>query len=212
MRADARRNRQLLLEAAAAEFAEHGMEVSIARIAARAGVGKGTVFRHFATKEQLIIAIFGGQLDRLAAKGAELLSCADSEQALLVFMSDAINLQIADRAFCQAVTAELRRDPQLRAAGDRLAMAAGALIARAQADGVVRDDITGHDVVLLINAVAQATTPLGDTIPGLWQRYLSLVLDGLRPQAARPLPVPAPGFLAPPASDTGNDGPVHVAR
>ncbi|MEU7003015.1 helix-turn-helix domain-containing protein [Nonomuraea sp. NPDC046570] len=198
MRADAARNRRLLLEAAAAEFAEYGTEVSIARIAARAGIGKGTVFRHFATKEHLVTAIFGDQLDRLAARGEELLGHADSGQALLAFMADAVEMQVADRSFCQAVTADLRRDPQLRAASDRLVAAAGSLTARALADGVVRDDITGYDIVLLINAVAQATAPLGDAVPGLWRRYLSLIFDGLRPQAAHPLPVPAPDSLAPP--------------
>ncbi|TMR97724.1 TetR/AcrR family transcriptional regulator [Nonomuraea basaltis] len=198
MRADAVRNRRLLLEAAAAELAEHGTEVSIARIAARAGVGKGTVFRHFATKEQLVTAIFGDQLDRLAARGENLLGHADSGQALLEFMAGAVELQVADRSFCQAVTVDLRRDPQLRAASDRLVAAAESLTARARADGAARDDITGHDIVLLINAVAQATAPLGDAVPGLWRRYLGLIFDGLRPMAARPLPVPAPGSLAPP--------------
>ncbi|MEV5495875.1 helix-turn-helix domain-containing protein [Nonomuraea fuscirosea] len=197
MRADAVRNRRLLLDAAAAELAEHGTEVSIARIAARAGIGKGTVFRHFATKEQLLLAIFSDQLDGISARGETLLQRPDPAEALLEFMAAAVELQLADRSLCQAVTAAMRREPVVRAAGDRLVAVADALTARARRAGDVRDDVGGPDIVLLINAVTQATIPLGDTAPGLWRRYLSMVFDGLRPEAARPLPVPAPPSLAP---------------
>ncbi|TMR28765.1 TetR/AcrR family transcriptional regulator, partial [Nonomuraea zeae] len=189
MRADAVRNRRLLLDAAAAEFAEHGTEVSIARIAARAGIGKGTVFRHFATKEQLLAAIFGDQLDRLSDAGEALLGSADAGGALLAFMAEAVELQCADRSFCQAVTASTRQDPEIRAASDRLVGVADALTANARQAGSVRGDVTGHDIVLLINGVSQATAPLGDAVPGIWRRYLGLVFDGLRPEAAHPLPV-----------------------
>lgn len=213
MRADAARNRRLLLDAAAAEFAEHGTEVSIARIAARAGIGKGTVFRHFATKEQLLLAIFSDQLDALTARGEALLDHLDAGDtalgegvdggrpdwgaALLEFMAAAVELQLSDRSFCQAITVTTRQDPVVRAAGDRLVAVAEALTARARQDGSVRGDVTGPDIVLLINAVTQATVPLGDAAPGLWRRYLSMIFDGLRPEAAHPLPVPAPHSLAP---------------
>ncbi|MFC4009225.1 TetR/AcrR family transcriptional regulator [Nonomuraea purpurea] len=241
MRADAVRNRRLLLDAAAAELAEHGTEVSIARIAARAGIGKGTVFRHFATKEQLVAAIFSDRLDGLTAKGEALLNSptaprnrlegcdggsappdapegrggpsgvpgsggaegageAGSGGALLEFMAAAVELQASDRAFCQALTADLRHEAQVRAAGDRLVAVAESLTSRARRDGHIRGDVTGHDVVLLINAVSQATAPLGDALPGLWRRYLSMIFDGLRPEAARPLPEASPTSLAPPGT------------
>ncbi|MEV4112999.1 helix-turn-helix domain-containing protein [Nonomuraea sp. NPDC049695] len=193
MRADAVRNRRRLLDAAAAEFAEHGMEVSIARIAARAGIGKGTVFRHFATKEQLMAAILSDQLDALVATGKELLESAGPGEAVLDFMAAGAGL----RSFCVALTAEMREEPPVRAASERLAAVAESLTARAMRAGAVRGDVTGHDVLLLINAVVQAVAPLGDAAPELWRRYLSLVFDGLRPEAAHPLPVPAPRSLAP---------------
>ncbi|HUR04344.1 MAG TPA: helix-turn-helix domain-containing protein [Nonomuraea sp.] len=216
------RNRRLLLDAAAAEFAEHGMDVSVAQIAVRAGIGKGTVFRHFATKEQLITAIFADQLDSLAATGEALLrgtgvgagmgaeagigasvpagagmgagpaAAARGADALLAFMSAGVEAQVSDRAFCQAAGAIARADPQVRRASRRLAAVAEALTAEARREGSVRDDVTGHDIVLLINAASQATMPLGDTVPGLWRRYLSMMFDGVRPAAAHPLPVPAP--------------------
>lgn len=199
IRADAARNRKLLLDAAAAEFAENGMDVSIARIAARAGVGKGTVFRHFASKEQLVAAIFCDQLDGLAATGKGLLEAEDPGAALLAFMTAGVELTTADRSFCQ-VTAEMSRsDPAIRAASDRLAGVAESLADRARRAGVVRPDVTGHDIVLLLGAAAQAALPVSDALPGLWRRYLAMIFDGLRPEAARPLPVPPPtsGDFAP---------------
>ncbi|WP_214326155.1 TetR/AcrR family transcriptional regulator [Nonomuraea sediminis] len=192
IRADAARNRRLLLDAAAAEFAENGMDVSIARIAARAGVGKGTVFRHFDSKEQLVTAIFCDQLDGLAATGTGLLEAEDPGAALLAFMTAGVELTAADRSFCQ-VTAEMSRsDPAVRAASDRLAGVAESLADRARRAGVVRPDVTGHDIVLLLGAAAQAALPVGDAVPGLWRRYLAMIFDGLRAEAAHPLPVPPP--------------------
>ncbi|MFI6601985.1 TetR/AcrR family transcriptional regulator [Nonomuraea sp. NPDC050536] len=192
IRADAARNRRLLLDAAAAEFAENGMDVSIARIAARAGVGKGTVFRHFDSKEQLVAAIFCDQLDGLAATGKGLLEAEDPGAALLAFMTAGVELTAADRSFCQ-VTAEMSRsDPAIRAASDRLAGVAESLADRARRAGVVRPDVTGHDIVLLLGAASQAALPVGDAVPGLWRRYLAMIFDGLRPEAAHPLPVPPP--------------------
>ncbi|MFF4622407.1 hypothetical protein [Nonomuraea jabiensis] len=73
----------------------------------------------------------------------------------------------------------------------------------------MRPDVTGHDVVLLINAAAQAVASLGDAVPGLWRRYLSLIFDGLRPEAARPLPVPAPVTLIPAEIVAGRLRPVR---
>src|ERR1700716_2418818 len=102
-RTDAVRNRQLLLGAAAEGFAEQGTEVSIAEIAQRAGVGKGTVFRHFVTKEDLIAAIMGEMIDSLIATGVGLSDAADAAAALLEFMTTGIELLAKDRGFCEVV-------------------------------------------------------------------------------------------------------------
>jgi len=204
LRADAARNRRLLLDAAAGTFAEYGMEASIAQVAARAGVGKGTVFRHFASKEYLVAAILADHLDELAATGTALLDADDPTAALLEFMTAGVERQSVDRSFCQATTGAVRGEPQVRAASERLAKVAEALTDRARRQGAVRDDVTGHDVVLLISAAYQVTAPLQSADPALWQRYLALIFDGLRSEAAHPLPHPAPGrdqFTA--ATDAG---------
>ncbi|MFE0426448.1 TetR/AcrR family transcriptional regulator [Streptomyces sp. NPDC058953] len=191
-RADAVRNRRLLMDAATAEFAENGMDVSITRIAARAGVGKGTVFRHFDTKEQLLAEIFSDRLDELVAAGERLAAADDPGAALLEFMTIGTEIQARDRSFCQAAAVLSRCEPTVRTSRERLADVAGTLVTRAQHAGAIRDDVTGLDIVLLLSAASQAVLSLGDETPGLWRRYLSMIFDSLTPGAARPLPVPSP--------------------
>ncbi|KPI20256.1 regulatory protein TetR [Actinobacteria bacterium OK074] len=192
LRADAAHNRRALLDAAAATFAEQGMDASIAQIAARAGIGKGTVFRHFATKRHLVVALLCDQFDELAAAGTALLDAADPESALLEFMTTGVGMQARDRSFCQAATDIVRGDPEVRAASTRLSEVAEALTDRARRQGTVRGDVTGQDIVLLLGAACQAAMPVGDVVPGLWRRYLGVIFDGLRSEAAHPLPHPAP--------------------
>ncbi|MEW1750868.1 TetR/AcrR family transcriptional regulator [Streptomyces angustmyceticus] len=192
LRADAAHNRRALLDAAAATFAEQGMDASIAQIAARAGIGKGTVFRHFATKSHLVAAILCDRLAAFTAVGTGLLDAADPEAALLEFMTTGVEMQARDRCFCEAGTGIAHSDPEVRAAGDRLLDTAEALADRARRQGSVRADITGEDIMLLSRAAYQAAAPMGDVAPDLWRRYLHVIFDGLRPEAAHPLPHPAP--------------------
>ncbi|MFE9663732.1 TetR family transcriptional regulator [Streptomyces sp. NPDC005955] len=192
MRADAVRNRRLLMDAAAAEFAENGMEASITRIATRAGIGKGTVFRHFDTKEQLLAEVFSDRLEELVAAGLRLSGSADPTAALFEFMTIGTEIQARDRSFCQAAAALSRSESAVRASRERLADVAETLVAEAQRAGTIRDDITGLDVVLLLSAASQAVLSISTDAPDLWQRYLSMTFDGLRSRSAHPLPVPAP--------------------
>lgn len=191
-RADAVRNRRLLMDAATAEFAENGMDVSITRIATRAGVGKGTVFRHFDTKEQLLAEIFSDRLEELVTAGERLSGTDDPGAALFEFMTVGTEIQARDRSFCQAAAALSRSEATVRTSRERLADVAQILVTRAQGAGAIRDDITGLDIVLLLSAASQAVLSISEEAPGLWQRYLSMIFDGLRPGAAGPLPVPAP--------------------
>ncbi|MFF2353379.1 TetR/AcrR family transcriptional regulator [Kitasatospora sp. NPDC058115] len=191
-RADAVRNRRLLMDAAAAEFAENGMEASITRIASRAGVGKGTVFRHFDTKEQLLAEVFSDRLEELVEAGRKLADADDPEAALFDFMTVGVEIHVRDRSFCQAAAALSRSEASVRASRERLADVADTLVARAQRAGAVRDDVTGLDIVLLLSGASQAVLSIDEAVPELWRRYLAMTIDGLRPQNARPLPVAAP--------------------
>jgi AcrR family transcriptional regulator len=189
-RADAVRNRELLLAAAADEFAEHGLDVSVADIARRAGVGKGTVFRHFATKDDLISAIVLERLNALNVVGEGLVDAADPEAALLEFLTVAARQrQQRDLSFLQEA-GEL--DAEVTRARALMFQLVHTLVDRARDRGVVRADITGTDVILLMCAPNHVTSYVPDAPPDLWERYLAIIFDGLRPEGARPLPQPPP--------------------
>lgn len=200
-RTDAVRNRQLLLNAAARAFAEQGIEVSIAEIAQRAGIGKGTVFRHFATKDELVAAIMGEMLDSLVAVGVRLADAADPAAALLEFMTTGIELLARDRGLCDVVGRPALQHADVRAGIGRLSDVVETLTDRARRQGAVRQDITGQDIVLLLGGVHQTAAPLERSQPQLWRRYLRLVFDGILARSAPPLPHPPPHRLDSPAAD-----------
>jgi AcrR family transcriptional regulator len=190
LRSDAARNRQLLLAAAADEFAERGLDASVADIARRAGVGKGTVFRHFATKDDLLAAIVLDRIEELTAVGERLLDAADPGDALLEFLAAAAHQrQQRDLSFLQEagdLNVEVTR------VREQMFRTIHNLVDRARGHGAVRADITGTDVILLMCAPNYVTSYLPDAPPDLWRRYLAIIFDGLRPEGAHPLPQPPP--------------------
>ncbi|GAB4060579.1 TetR/AcrR family transcriptional regulator [Catellatospora paridis] len=193
-RADMVRNRRLLLGAATEAFAERGVDVSMGEIAQRAGVAKGTVFRHFATKEDLLAAIMLQLLDRLTGTADRLLQADDAAAALWEFMTAGVEALAGDRAFCDVIGRPSLQNAEVRDAIAKLGHVAETLTARAREQGGVRADITGTDIVLLLGGIHQTAAPVLDTQPQAWRRYLELAFDGLRVTTTRPLPHP-PGRL-----------------
>ncbi|WP_238011759.1 helix-turn-helix domain-containing protein [Dactylosporangium sp. AC04546] len=190
MRADAARNRRLLLAAAADEFAERGLDASVADIARRAGLGKGTVFRHFPTKDDLLAAIVLDRIDELVAAGERLLAHDDAGAALLEFLTVAAHQrQQRDLSFLHEASAP---SPDVTRARERMDTTVARLVERAREQGAVRADVTGTDVVLLMCAPNYVTSYVPGAPPDLWRRYLAIIFDGLRPQGAHPLPHPPP--------------------
>ena len=193
LRTDAARNRRLLLIAAEDEFADKGADASVADIARRAGVAKGTVFRHFATKEKLIAAIVGGHIGALTDVARGLLGAADAGAALLEFLSVAAGeRQQRDLTFLQSIG---EADPEVIRLRDELYATIGGLVYRARESGAVRSDVTSTDIILLMCAPVHVVQYLSDPAPGLWRRYLAIIFDGLRPEGAQQLPEPAPKDL-----------------
>jgi AcrR family transcriptional regulator len=190
LRADAARNRKLLLAAAADEFAEHGLDASVADIARRAGVGKGTVFRHFATKDELIAAIVIDRMASLSDLGERLYESDDADAAMREFLTAAaMQRQERDLSFLAGASESMA---DVNRARERMTAAIDRLVARARERGVIRADVTGTDVFLLMCAPNYVTGYVPNASPDLWRRYLALILDGLRPEGARPLPEAAP--------------------
>ena len=190
VRADAARNRESLLAAAEQEFAERGLSASVADIARRAGVAKGTVFRHFATKEDLIASIVCAHIAALTEAARRLSDAADPGTALLEFLTIAADQrQQHDLTFLQSAS---ESDPRVGEVRDELHSALGILVGRAHQSGAIRSDVTETDVFLLMCAPVHVVENLAAPKPLLWKRYLAIIFDGLRPEGAHPLPQPAP--------------------
>jgi AcrR family transcriptional regulator len=183
-RADAERNHSALLEAAIAIFAERGLDVSVAEIAKRAGVGQGTAFRHFPTKDRLILAVVRRRIGEVLADAVEWETRADGAEALFGFMAGLAEMQSRDRALFEAAGSAVLGEPEIREAHHELVAIVGRLLKRAQKAGEVRDDVGPMDVLLLVKAVSAAAEILQAIEPRPWRRYLDLVRDGLSPQGA----------------------------
>lgn len=181
LRADAQRNLNRVLEAAAEALAEHGPDVSVDEIARRAGVGHGTVFRRFPTKDALIAAVVCKQLAEFSAGIEELLERPDAGSAFEDFIWQAAELYARDRAIFESLPRCCEFDDVL-AAKRGLDEIVGQLAARAQEQGALRPDVEPGDVLVLVGSaiIGAAQTANGDA----WRRYVAVVLDGLRAPGA----------------------------
>jgi AcrR family transcriptional regulator len=191
LRADAERNRRRILDAARATFAEHGLDVGVDAIARAAGVGTGTVYRRFPTKEQLLRAILEDRVDALVEQLEEIARIDDPWDAFAAAAERFASAIAHDRAFFQLF--QQTNQPLVGEASKlRMLEALAPILHRAQAAGVVRDDVVIVDVPALCAVAARLPVWRLARQPELWRRYLAVVLDGLRPAGAHALPHPPP--------------------
>jgi AcrR family transcriptional regulator len=189
LRADARRNREAVLAAARRRFAKCGLECQMEDIARTAGVGVGTVYRHFPTKNDLIAALVADRFERLAARAREALAEEDSWEAFCDLMRYSAELQVSDRALSEIISSQ----PQL---GQHEAVASGLvdttteLIAKAQRAGEMRKDAVIEDVPTLICGLGAVAAGSGNMVELNWERYVEIMLDGLRAPGVNKLPPP----------------------
>ena len=192
LRADAERNRQRLLAAAKELFATRGLHVTLDDIARHAGVGTGTAYRRFANKDELIDALMVDRISDIGAIAQESLEEPDPWVGLRSFFDRALALQAADRGLKEVLFSSGRGRARSDQARLKIAPIVTKLVARAKEAGVVRPDIDTSDVPLInfmLNTIVDFSR---DIEPGLYKRYLAIVLDGLRPRDdLEPLPVEA---------------------
>jgi AcrR family transcriptional regulator len=178
LRADARRNRALILEVASEAFASDGLSVPVQEIARRAGVGTGTVSRHFPTKEALFEAILLSRVGWLADQAARLARCDDPGAAFFEFFSLVIAEGAANRGVAEALAgAGFDLDETARREGIDVMGALSSLLARAQSAGSVRGDVDAADVKALITGCLARTPSAAD--PAARDRMISVVRQGL---------------------------------
>ncbi|MFC4914000.1 TetR/AcrR family transcriptional regulator [Actinomadura gamaensis] len=202
-RADARRNRDGILAAARAAFAEDGPDASLNEIARRAGVGPGTLYRHFPTRQALLSAVLADRVERLCARAEQLVADASPDEALDGWLHAFLAHARSDHGLGGAALTEPAHpdprpdpDPGLDRGLDpglgldchaAIRAAAARVLANAQRAGVARADATPEDMIELVVGVA-LTTAGPDTGPDRPGRLLALVRDALRPPPDRARP------------------------
>jgi AcrR family transcriptional regulator len=169
LRADARRNREKVLAAARAAFADQGIAAQMDDVARRADVGVGTVYRHFPTKVAVYVRT--------------LLTLDDPWEAFTRAMWFGAEKTAGDRAFTE-ILAEIRTGPARMCPGkEDLLVTMGELMDRCKAAGAMRADARVEDIALLMCGVGSAAA-MEHPVPDAWRRHLAIVVDGLRADAA----------------------------
>lgn len=213
LRADAARNRERILAAARAVFAEHGLDASMDDIADRAGVGVGTVYRRFASRDALVAALFDDRMTQVLDDLARALDDPDPWRGLAGFLERLVGAQADDRGLKEVLVSHAYDSEAVTRARGRATEMTETLLERARLAGQVRPDAGASDVALvcfMVGAVADVTRGVR---PDAWRRSLALLLDGLRVRSDEPTPAPPP--LAPAELDAAMaDRPAgrHAAR
>ena len=183
MRADARRNYEKLLSAAAQAFAEHGADdVSLEEIAKRAGVGIGTLYRHFPNRQTLLEAVYRDQVEALRARAEELVATKPPAEALATWLRDLVDFGRTKRMLTSAMLTTVKQDSEVMTSSRQMMRRAAAdILTGAQQAGVVRADADPADLMRLVHAISMTTEWAGDDNAQA-DRLLALVLDGLKSQ------------------------------
>ena len=183
-RADAQRNVGRLLAAARVAFAEHGANAPLDDIARSAGVGAGTLYRHFPTRLALVEAVYRDSVERLCAEGARLEATEQPADALVDWLRGFVTVISEKRGLAAALTEEGQASELFAQCHSMINATGGELLDHAKRAGAIRDDIPLADVLKMAKAFAYAaeTSPEGSALA---ERLLVLSMDGLRPRDAR---------------------------
>ncbi|MET9555746.1 TetR family transcriptional regulator [Streptomyces sp. NPDC006645] len=192
-RRDARRNRDLLVEAAHAVFAEQGLEAPLDVIARRAGIGNATLYRHFPTRAALVDAAFRDTLADTTAAGRRARDADDAWAGLTEYLDEVFAGLATDRGTNDLMTTALDGVDSLRDVHAHNRETIRVLLRRGREQGSVRADVTTEDVLFALAALGRAVPSLTTAAgPDSWRRPLALLLAGLRPSPGdRALPAPA---------------------
>lgn len=180
LRADARRNRAKVLAAAEAVFTAKGTNAPTEEVAKAAGVGVGTLFRHFPTKEALLEAVLQEHLRRFADEAAHWAGADDPGSAFFAFLGASAARAATNHVYIDALAAAAAPEPKAGGVRDEIQGALSTLLARAQNVGTVRADVGVTELIALLVGTSRGAEHLGGD-PVLRRRVLEIVFDGLRP-------------------------------
>ncbi|EFH28426.1 MULTISPECIES: TetR/AcrR family transcriptional regulator [Streptomyces] len=192
-RRDARRNRELLVEAAHEVFTEQGLEAPLDVIARRAGVGNATLYRHFPSRAALVDAVFRDPLTGTMAAGEQARAATDPWEGLVGYLEAVFAVLATDRGTNDLMTTHLEGVESLQAVHAHNRATMDLLLRRGHEEGSIRADATTEDVLFALAALGRAVPSLATAAgPEAWRRPLALLLDGLcASPAVAPLPSPA---------------------
>lgn len=186
LRSDARRNRERLVASARELFAAGGLDVPVEEITHHAGLGMGTLYRHFPTKDDLVGAVLEdafAEIVRLAERAA---ATEDAWDGLTGFLHDALELHVQNRGVKDLMAA--REHGGHDVARTRIRRLLRSVVERAQEQGALRRDFAFEDLPPVFWSTARIVQATADVAPEYWRRYLSFLVDGLRADAATPAP------------------------
>lgn len=190
LRRDAQERREKLILAAQHEFAAHGADASLERIAREAGVAIGTLYRHFPTRVDLLMAAFRPRVQEFRDGATRALEMDDSWAGFVYYLENLFALQVGDRGFNDFLSRRFTDNAETERVHDEMCQQIADVLARAQDAGEARRDITRADIVNLIWSNGRIIDATSATAPDAWRRYLHLMLDAYRAERAHPLPEP----------------------
>jgi AcrR family transcriptional regulator len=190
LRRDARERRDKLLAAAQREFAAHGVEASLEQIAREAGVAIGTLYRHFPTRLDLLMAAFEPRLQEFLDGATTALENDDPWAGLVHYLENLFRMQAGDRGFNDFLSRRFTDNAETERIHDLMCQQIEDVLTRAQDAGEARPDITQADIVNLIWSLGPIIDATSTTAPNAWRRNLYLMLDAYRADRAHPIPEP----------------------
>ncbi|MGW4228265.1 TetR/AcrR family transcriptional regulator [Streptomyces sp. NPDC004980] len=190
LRADARKNRDRILKAAREAYALHGIDVPMATIARRAGVGVATLYRRFPTRAALVTESFAEQLEHCVAALYEALEDPDPWHGFSVFIEQICLTQATERGFTQAFLSQYPDHIEYTEQRTRAEEGLALLVRRAKESGQLRQDFDVNDIVLVMLANCGATAGVGEQAAAASRRLVAYLLQSFRAEPATPLPSP----------------------
>jgi AcrR family transcriptional regulator len=206
LRRDARESREKLIAAAQAEFAAHGVDASLEKIARDAGVAIGTLYRHFPTRLDLLVAALRPRLQEFVDGGDKAVEMDDPWEGLVAYLDNLFAVQAGDRGFNDFLSRRFPGNSETEHIHDVICQQIEDVLARAQAAGKARPDITRADIINLIWSNGRIIDATSANVPTAWRRQLYLMLDAYRAERAHSISEP------PMTDDQLYDAMVHLNK